>query len=198
MLNHIRPAVSLLLVFTMLTGVVYPLLVTLLAQLCCEQQAKGSLLHNPQGQVIGSRLIGQYFDDPGYFWGRPSATQTTPYQATASASSNLGPSNPVLLTHITRRIHQLQSADPGNKLAVPVDLVTASASGLDPDISPAAAYYQLPRVAKMRGLEPLRLRELIDAQIQPRWLDVLGEPRVNVLNLNRALDDLAAQRSGRH
>lgn len=178
-----------LLVLTALTGVVYPLLVTAVAQLCCRSQAHGSLIER-HGRVLGSALIGQQFDQPRYFWGRPSATTPQPYNGAASGGSNLGPTNPAQLEAVRARLATLQHADPDNHLPVPVDLVTASASGLDPDISPAAAQYQVTRVARARSLDPARLRALIAAHTQRRQWLILGEERVNVLELNLALDQL--------
>jgi potassium-transporting ATPase KdpC subunit len=185
----LRPAALLFLLLTILTGIVYPLAVTVIAQLLLPHQAAGSLITR-DGQTIGSALIGQSFSDPGHFWGRPSATTPQPYNATASNASNLGPLNPQLTDDIKARIAALQAADPGNRATVPVDLVTASASGLDPHISVAAANYQAARVARARGLPPRRVQALIAAHTEGRLLGVLGEPRVNVLELNLALDAL--------
>jgi potassium-transporting ATPase KdpC subunit len=185
----LRPALVLLLVMTVLTGILYPLLVAGIARLLFPEAAAGSLVTR-SGQVIGSRLIGQAFADPGHFWSRPSASTPQPYNGTASGGSNLGPLNPALLDAVKARIQALRAADPGNLAPVPVDLVTASASGLDPDISLAAAEYQVPRVARARGLAPMQLRALIAAHTAGRLLGVLGEPRVNVLELNLALDAL--------
>jgi K+-transporting ATPase ATPase C chain len=183
------PSLLTLLVFSVLTGLVYPLLVTGIAAVCCARQAQGSLIsHN--GLVIGSSLLGQPFDDPKYFWPRPSATTPQPYNGASSAGSNLGPTNPAQLEAVNAQLSSLQQADPGNTLPVPVDLVTASGSGLDPDISPAAADYQLLRVARARSIDPQRLRALVAAHTQPRQWGILGEPRVNVLELNLALDTL--------
>lgn len=178
-----------LIVFTVLTGIAYPLLVTGAAQLCCRRQAEGSLLQRG-GHLIGSTLIGQPFDQPRYFWPRPSATSPQPNNGSASSGSNLGPDNPAQLDAVRMRVAALQAADPGNRLPVPVDLVTASASGLDPQISPAAALYQVSRVARARGIDPDRLRALVQAHMQGRQWGLLGEPRVNVLELNLALDAL--------
>jgi potassium-transporting ATPase KdpC subunit len=183
------PALSTLLVFSVLTGLVYPLLVTGISALCCEQQAQGSLIRRDE-RLVGSSLIGQPFDDPKYFWPRPSATTPQPYNGASSAGSNLGPTNPAQLDAVRTQLAALQQADPDNKSAVPVDLVTASASGLDPHISPAAAEYQLMRVARARNIDPQRLRSLVAAHTQARQWAVLGEPRVNVLELNLALDAL--------
>jgi K+-transporting ATPase ATPase C chain len=178
-----------LLVFTLLTGLVYPLVVTGIATLCCKRQAEGSLvLHD--GHLLGSTLFGQPFDQPQYFWSRPSATSPQPYNGASSSGSNLGPTNPAQIDAVKMRVATLQGADPDNKLPVPVDLVTASASGLDPDISPAAADYQVTRVARARSLDPDKVRALVAAHVQSRQWGVFGEPRVNVLELNLALDAL--------
>jgi K+-transporting ATPase ATPase C chain len=187
MKEHLRPALTMLLVLTLLTGVIYPLIVTGLAQILFPQHANGSLIVR-DGKVIGSQLIGQYFDKPKYFWGRPSATSPFPYNAAASSGSNLGPTNPVLVEAIKARVAALRAADPGNDAPVPVDLVTASASGLDPHISPAAALYQAHRVARMRGLEERQVKDLVGQSTEGRQFGLLGEPRVNVLKLNLALD----------
>ena len=186
----LRPALTLLGLFTVLTGFVYPAVVTGVAQVVFPKQANGSLIRK-DGQVIGSELIGQFFDEPGSFWSRPSATAPTPYNAGASTGSNLGPLNPALRDAVAHRVKALREADPGNIAPVPIDLVTTSGSGLDPHISPAAAYYQVPRVARVRGLDPSRVRQLVDAQIEGRTFGMLGEPCVNVLELNLALNALA-------
>jgi K+-transporting ATPase ATPase C chain len=178
---------------TLLTGVVYPLMVTALAQVVFPYQANGSILMR-DGRASGSELIGQPFDDPAYFWGRLSATGTFPYNAfngenlTASSGSNYGPLNPALLDALQARIEALHTADPGNTALIPVDLVTASGSGLDPHISVAAALYQAPRVARERGLSELQVRQLVELHTEGRQIGFLGEPRVNVLKLNLALD----------
>jgi len=191
----IRPAVVALLIFTVLTGLLYPLAVTGLAQLFFPRQANGSLIVR-DGRTVGSELIGQQFDDPKYFWGRLSATGTLPYNAfnagdlTASSGSNYGPRNPALLDAAQARIDALHAADPGNALPIPVDLVTASASGLDPHISVAAAYYQIRRVAQARGLTDGQVQALVDEYTEGRQLGFLGEPRVNVLQLNLALNEI--------
>ena len=187
MKSPLRPALSLLILLTLVTGLLYPLAVTGLAQLFFPWQANGSVLTR-DGHAVGSALIGQNFTAPGDFWGRPSATATYPYNGLASGGSNLGPTNPALLDAVKARIAALRAADPGNTAPVPVDLVTASASGLDPDISLAAARYQAPRVARARHLPLARVQALIDAQAHPRWLGLFGTPRVNVLELNLALD----------
>ena len=185
----LRPAIALLLVMTALTGIAYPLIVTGVARVLFPAQSAGSLIVR-NGRTVGSRLIGQPFSGPGYFWSRPSATSPQPYNGLDSGGSNLGPLNPALLAAVKARIAALRAADPGNGAPIPVDLVTASASGLDPDISLAAAYYQASRVARARGLEPSRVRALIAAHAKGRLLGVLGEPRVNVLELNLALDQI--------
>jgi potassium-transporting ATPase KdpC subunit len=187
MLTHIRIATLMLVLMTLLTGVVYPLVVTGVAQLAFPRQAAGSLVMR-EGKVVGSELIGQAFADPGHFWGRPSATGPVPYNAGVSSGSNLGPLNPALAAAVAARVKALRDADPGNGAPVPVDLVTASGSGLDPHISPAAALYQVPRIARLRALDPGLLRRLVADHTEGRMLGMLGEPRVNVLKLNLALD----------
>jgi K+-transporting ATPase ATPase C chain len=187
MIAHLRPALMSLLLLTLITGVAYPLLVTGLAQLVFPYQANGSLIVR-DGKVVGSALIGQLFDDPKYFWGRPSATRPYAYNAGSSSGSNLGPTNPAQITAVQGRVDALRAADPDNKAPVPVDLVTASGSGLDPHISPAAALYQVPRVARERKLPPDAVRALVEQHTEGRQLGFLGEPRVNVLALNLALD----------
>ena len=168
---------------------IYPLLVTGIAQVFFNHKANGSLMMK-NGQAVGSELIGQSFNDPRYFWSRPSATVPFPYNAAASSGSNLGPSNPDLAQAVQERIAALQAADPQNTLPVPVDLVTASASGLDPHISVAAALYQASRVAKARGIDKSQVRDLVSQYTEGRQFFVLGEPRVNVLKLNLALDEI--------
>ncbi len=187
MLAHLRISLLMLLVFTALTGVLYPLAVTGIAQAVFPRQANGSLIRQ-HGQVIGSALIGQPFRSPRYFWSRPSATAPFPDNSLASGGSNLGPTNPVLLQQVKARIAALHAADPSQHAPIPVDLVTASGSGLDPDISPAAALYQVPRIARLRHLSEQRVRALVTRYTTPRQLGFLGEPRVNVLELNLALD----------
>jgi K+-transporting ATPase ATPase C chain len=189
MIKLLKPAIVSLLVLTVITGLIYPLVITGIAQLVFPRQANGSLIVQ-NGQPIGSALVGQNFDDPKYFWGRLSATGPYPYNASASSGSNLGPSNPALVANAQARIDALQAADPGNTQPIPVDLITASGSGLDPDISVAAAEYQLPRVARSRGLSEDQVRSLVQEYIQGRQLGFLGEPYVNVLELNLALDQL--------
>jgi len=185
--TYIRPAVVLLALFSLLTGLVYPLAVTGLAQAMFPAQANGSLIRQ-DGRIVGSALIGQPFADPRYFWGRPSATAPFPYNAAASSGSNFGPSNPALMDAVRARIAALRAADPGNTQAIPGDLATASASGLDPHISVAAALYQAPRVARARGLTSEAVAQLVAQHVEGRQFGFLGEPRVNVLKLNLALD----------
>lgn len=192
MLKLLRQSLVMLLVMTLITGVLYPLAATGLARLAFAHQADGSLIVR-DGKPVGSTLIGQSFDDPRYFWGRPSATTPNPYNGGASSGSNQGPTNPALVDAVKQRIAALRGADPGNLLPVPVDLVTASGSGLDPQISPAAAQYQATRVARLRGLDVAQVQALVRAHTQGRQLGVLGEPRVNVLELNLALDALATR-----
>jgi K+-transporting ATPase ATPase C chain len=190
MLRLLLQSVLCLAVLTILTGVVYPLVVTGVAEVVFPHQAHGSLITH-DGRAVGSELIGQAFSGPRYFWGRPSATTPMPYNAGSSGGSNLGPINPDLGKQVKERVAALRAADPGNTWPVPVDLVTASASGLDPDISPAAAEFQVPRVARARGLAESAVRDLVSAHTSPRFLGVLGEPRVSVLQLNLALDERA-------
>ena len=185
--SEIVPALRMLIVLTALTGVVYPLVVTGIAQLAFPHAANGSLIV-ANGKTLGSELIGQPFDDPKYFWSRPSATSPQPYNGASSAASNQGARNPALADAVKDRIKALRDADPDNKAPIPVDLVTASGSGLDPHISVAAAEYQVARVAKARGLPPEKVRSLVAEHTEGRTLAVLGEPRVNVLQLNLALD----------
>lgn len=189
MRRHLRPALTVFLLLTVLTGIVYPLAVTSIARAAFPHRADGSLLTR-EGRVVGSEWIGQAFHDPKYVWGRPSAT-TPACNAAASSGSNLGPSNPALAAAVSARIAAIRAADPGNDEPIPVDLVTASASGLDPHVSPAAARFQAGRVARARGLPTVRVLELIERLTERRDLGALGEPRVNVLRLDLALDDLA-------
>jgi K+-transporting ATPase ATPase C chain len=194
MLAHLRAAIVSLLALTVVTGAAYPLLVTGIAQAAFPHQANGSLIER-DGKTVGSRLVGQPFDDPRYFWGRLSATadangKALPYNGASSAGSNLGPTNSALIDEVKARVEALRAADPENPAPIPVDLVTSSGSGLDPDISPAAAEYQLGRVARARGLDEGRVRALVEGHTTGRQLQILGEPRVNVLELNLALDTL--------
>ena len=184
----LRPALTLFIVLSIVTGLAYPLLTTGVAQAVFPHQANGSLVKDAQGQVIGSALIGQPFSDPKHFWSRPSATAPMAYNASASTGSNQGPSNPALHDAVKGRIEALRAADPGNTAPVPIDLVTSSGSGLDPQISRAAADYQAARVARARGLPEGQVRALVAEHTEGQWLGFLGEPRVNVLALNLALD----------
>ncbi len=188
-IKQIRTAITLLILFTILTGLIYPAIVTVFAQLLFPWQANGSLIQQ-HGQYIGSELIGQSFTDTKYFWGRPSATTPFPYNAENSSGSNLGPSNPDLLAAVQARIAALHKVDPQNTNPIPIDLVTASGSGLDPEISPLAAFYQIPRIAKVRGISTNQLYLLVEQTTEKRFFGILGEPRVNVLKLNIALDNL--------
>ena len=190
MTSALRPALVLFVLLSLVTGLAYPLAVTGVAQLVIPWQANGSLVVR-DGQVRGSALIGQAFADPGHFWSRPSATAPGPYNAANSSGSNLGPGNAELQAAVQARVAALRAADPDNTAAVPVDLVTASASGLDPHISRAAADYQAARVARRRGLDEARVRALVAAHTEGTILGFLGAPRVNVLQLNLALDALA-------
>ncbi len=183
----LRQSIVMLLLMTVITGIAYPLAATGLAQLIFPQQANGSLIEK-NGKPIGSTLIGQSFTDARYFWGRPSATSPNPNNSASSSGSNTGPTNPALIDAIKQRIDALHAVDPTNKALVPVDLITASGSGLDPEISPAAAQYQLARVAQARKLSISQVQALVDQYTSGRTLGILGEPRVNVLKLNLALD----------
>jgi len=189
MFTMLRPALTLLAAFTVITGIVYPLAVTGFAQVLFPFQAKGSIIPK-DGKPVGSALIGQLFDDPRYFWGRPSATTPFPYNAAASSGSNFGQENPALRERVAARLAVLRAADPSNTLFVPVDLVTASASGLDPHISPLAAEFQIGRVARARGLDEARVRALVADHTEEPTFSLLGERRVNVLRLNLNLDEL--------
>jgi len=190
MLKELKPALLLLILLSVITGVLYPAVVTGLAQILFPHQANGSLIEQG-GKVIGSELIGQSFSDPKYFWSRASATSPMPYNAGSSSGSNLGPLNPALADAVKARIAALKASDPDNHAPIPVDLVTASASGLDPHISPAAAEYQAGRIARLRGLDVATVRAMVTKHTEGRQLGILGEPRVNVLTLNLALGRLA-------
>ena len=188
MKSFLRPMLVLFVALSVVTGVVYPAVVTAIGQAAFSHQANGSLIER-DGKVVGSAIIGQQFDAPGYFWGRLSATTPNPYNAGNSGGSNLGPTNPALADEVKARIAALHELDPGNRAAVPVDLVTSSGSGLDPDISPAAAAYQVPRVAKERGMSVAEVEAIVARATSGRQFGLLGEPRVNVLKLNLDLDE---------
>jgi len=192
----LRPALVLFLLLTAITGIAYPLVVTGIAATLFPNQAAGSLVVN-NGKLVGSSLVGQAFSDPKHFWSRPSATAPQPYNGLASGGSNLGPLNPDLAKAVEARITALHAADPTNKAPIPIDLVTASASGLDPDISLAAANYQAPRVARERGVPSAAVASLVAAHARARWLGIIGEPRVNVMELNLALDAMQAREATR-
>jgi K+-transporting ATPase ATPase C chain len=187
MKSTLRPALVLFVILTVICCVLYPFAITGIGQVAFASQAEGSLLSRER-QPVGSTLIGQAFSTPKYFWGRPSATGPMPNNATASSGSNLGPTNPALIDAVKGRVEALKAADPGNAALIPVDLVTASASGLDPEISLAAAYYQAGRIARERKMSVEEVRGLIDRHAQDRYFGFFGEPRVNVLQLNLALD----------
>ncbi|MFM0139826.1 potassium-transporting ATPase subunit KdpC [Caballeronia grimmiae] len=187
MKNFLRPLLVLFVALTVVTGLIYPAVVTAISQAAFSRQANGSLIER-DGKAVGSEIIGQQFDAPQYFWGRLSATTPNPYNAGSSSGSNLGPTNPALVDEVKGRLAALHDADPGNDAPVPVDLVTSSASGLDPEISPAAAAYQIARVAKARGMTVQQVEALVAQATAGRQFGVLGEPRVNVLKLNLALD----------
>lgn len=189
MVRELRPALIVFLVLTVITGIIYPGVVTLVGRVFFAQAASGSVLEH-DGRAVGSRLLGQPFTSPKYFWSRPSATSPQPYNGAASSGSNQGPTNPALESAVRDRIAALRAADPGNTRPAPADLVTASGSGLDPHISPAAADYQIARVARTRGLDQVQVRKLVQDATEGRTFGVLGEPRVNVLQLNLALDAL--------
>ena len=189
--RSLRPALSLFVLLSLVTGIAYPLLVTGIAQLAFAHAANGSIVA-VDGKPVGSTLIGQSFSAPKYFWGRPSATGTYPNNGNASGGSNLGANNPALIDAVKARVAALRAADPGNTRPIPVDLVTASGSGLDPEISLAGATWQVPRVARVRGLAAADVQALIERHAQHPWLGVIGEPRVNVLALNLALDGKTA------
>jgi K+-transporting ATPase ATPase C chain len=187
--EQIRPAITIFIVLTVITGIIYPLAVTGIAQAFFHKEANGSLIRSMDGEVVGSALIGQNFDDPKYFWGRLSATSSA-YNASASSGSNLGPSNPAMVDNVKSRVAALKTADPGNSASIPVDLVTASGSGLDPQLSLAGVYYQLSRVARARNLPEKAVRNILDENTSGRFLGLLGEPAVNILRVNLALDSL--------
>ena len=187
--QQIKTAFLSIIVLTIITGIVYPLLVTGMAQILFPGQANGSLIYR-EAKPVGSALIGQQFDDPKYFWGRLSATSPLPFNAASSSGSNLGPSNPALLDEINGRIKALKAADLGNTIPIPVDLVTSSASGLDPHISKAGAYYQVGRIARLRGLSQDAVKAIVKQHTRGRLLGLIGEPVVNVLEINLALDSL--------
>ena len=189
--SNVRPALVMIVLMTILLGGLYPVAVTAIASVIFPWQANGSVIEQ-DGKAVGSALIGQPFADPGHFWSRPSATSPYPYNASSSSGSNLGPLNPALTDAVTARVKALRDADPDNTAPVPADLVTASASGLDPHISPAAAEYQVARVAKARHLDPAQVRALVQQFTEGRQLGFLGEPRVNVLRLNMQLDSIAS------
>jgi potassium-transporting ATPase KdpC subunit len=187
MLKELRSAILVFIALSVVTGIAYPLVVTGIAQVVFPRQANGSLIVRGD-KTIGSELLGQSFDDPKYFWGRPSATSAFPNDASSSSGSNYGPTNPAQMDAVKGRLEAIHKAQPDDSRPVPVELVTASASGLDPEISPGAADYQIPRVAKSRGISEDEVRKLIAANTQGRTFGLLGEPRVNVLKLNLALD----------
>jgi K+-transporting ATPase KdpC subunit len=186
--EHIRPAILSFLILTIITGILYPLFVTGIAQVFFHNKANGSLIYQ-DGKAIGSSLIGQSYDDPKYFWGRLSATSPIQFNSASSSGSNLGPSNPALIDAVQARIKALKSVDPENKNPIPVDLVTSSASGLDPHISLASAYYQVPRISRLRGLSQNAVEDIVRQHIKGRLLGIIGEPVVNVLEVNLELDE---------
>lgn len=192
-MSELRPALIVFALLTVLTGIAYPLVVTGIGQAAFHSRANGSIIESG-GRAVGSRLLGQPFSSPKYFWSRPSATGPAPYNGAVSSGSNQGPLNPALETAVKERIAALRAADPGNTAPVPVDLVTASGSGLDPHISPAAAEYQVARVARQRGASPDAVRQLVQQATEGRTFGIFGEPRVNVLELNLSLDTQPAPR----
>lgn len=194
MLSQLRPALVVLALLTVLTGLIYPAAVTGVARVAFPRASSGMVVER-SGHVVGSELVGQPFTDPGYFWSRPSATGPFPYNAAASSGSNQGPTNPAFLEAVAGRVKALREADPGNDAPVPVDLVTASGSGLDPHISPAAAIYQVGRVARARGVSNGRVRQIVDELTEGRTLGFMGAPRVNVVRLNIALDEIAPRKA---
>jgi K+-transporting ATPase ATPase C chain len=185
--EQIKPAILAFIVLTIITGIIYPFFVTAVAQLFLRSEANGSLIYQ-NGKPVGSALIGQEFDDPKYFWGRLSSTSPEPANAASSSGSNIGPSNTALLETVKKRINSLKEADPNNENPIPVDLVTSSASGLDPHISLAAAYYQVPRVARLRELEQEKVKAIVNKHTRGRLFGLIGEPVVNVLEVNLDLD----------
>lgn len=187
--GQIRPAFFLFVILSLITGVIYPVFVTVIAQSFFPGKANGSLIYSAK-TPIGSSLIGQHFDDPKYFWGRLSPTSSFAFNAAASSGSNLGPANPALQAFLEARIKALKEMDPGNTNPIPVDLVTSSASGLDPHISKAAAYYQIPRIARLRGLSQDKIKAILEQHTHGRLLGLIGEPVVNVLETNLALDSI--------
>ena len=189
--EQFKTAVLIFLVLTVITGIIYPVSVTAIAQLLFKKQANGSIIFH-EGKAVGSSLIGQQFDDPAYLWGRPSATSPAAYNSASSSGSNLGPSNAVLLDTIKARVEKLRAADPGNMKPIPVDLVTSSASGLDPHISLAGAYYQVSRIAKKRNIPEKTVEKIINHNTEGRFLGLIGEPTVNVLKVNLDLDSLGS------
>jgi len=193
--EQLKTTILIFIILTIITGIIYPLVITGIAELFFKSQANGSIIIR-DGKVIGSSLIGQPFDDLGYFWGRPSATTPAAFNAASSSGSNLGPSNPALSDAVKTRVNNLHTADPDNKLPIPVDLVTSSASGLDPHISPAAAYYQIPRIARVRNIQQDVLLRIVQENTENRFLGIIGEPVVNVLRLNLAIDSVDKVRKG--
>jgi K+-transporting ATPase ATPase C chain len=189
MFNMLRSSIVCLLLMVIITGIIYPLFVTFVGNCIFPRQAQGSLIVK-DGKILGSELLGQPFQEPKYFWSRPSATGPVPYNAASSGGSNLGPTNPALIESVQKRIAALKAADPQNQLPIPADLITASASGLDPDISLEAADYQIPRIAKVRHINESELRTIVARYAKDRQLGILGEPRINVLELNLAMDTL--------
>ena len=185
--EQIKPAIAVFIILSAITGIIYPVCITGVAQVFFREKSSGSLIYRG-GKAVGSALIGQPFEDPKYFWGRLSGTAPVPYNAAASSGANTGPMNPALIEAVQKRINALHAVDPGNTDPIPVDLVTFSASGLDPHISPAAAYYQLLRIVRVRGLPFDAVKALIVGHTEGRFLGLLGEPVVNVLELNLALD----------
>jgi K+-transporting ATPase ATPase C chain len=191
--SQLKTAILIFIVFTIITGLIYPLFITGISQILFSKKADGSLIYK-NGKCIGSKLIGQKFTNPKYFWGRPSATVSFPYNASASGGSNLGPLNPKLISEVKKRINQIRKADPSNKNSIPVDLVTSSASGLDPDISIAAAYYQIPRVAQARGLPTKTVKSIVKKYTTRPLFGIIGYPVVNILEVNLALNKIRTKK----